>query len=155
MRGKRTGTAVCLTLGGNIPAYAGKTVRSYSSRCYHAEHPRVCGENWKPANENSRLPGTSPRMRGKRTLVRGQVGPLRNIPAYAGKTTLPVSSTDPGAEHPRVCGENVLVVMPPPPRGGTSPRMRGKRRGNPEVPRRPRNIPAYAGKTRYFTMLGV
>ena len=93
---------------------------------------------------------------------------LRNIPAYAGKTTGAQSMTHTMGEHPRVCGENKRKTRNPSPPVGTSPRMRGKLksyllvnlmregtsprmrgkldppllRANPQ-----RNIPAYAGKT--------
>ena len=66
-------------------------------------------------------------MRGKLELCPASSPPLRNIPAYAGKTIAAMIGGIVGAEHPRVCGENkprycmwVAAV---------------------------RNIPAYAGKT--------
>ena len=73
---------------GNIPAYAGKTAKDPHGKAHKTEHPRVCGENALITNPNSKPPGTSPRMRGKRRgvlMVRVRVG---NIPAYAGKTRM-------------------------------------------------------------------
>ena len=92
--------------GGNIPAYAGKTVRRRQCPQHWLEHPRVCGENWRSPRHRSRpggtsprmrenlghatlsrvKGGTSPRMRGKPQADRSEVYPGRNIPAYAGKT---------------------------------------------------------------------
>ena len=56
----------CDIRNGNIPAYAGKTI---ATRLYKIVYE-----------------GTSPRMRGKLTAHASAVIPLRNIPAYAGKT---------------------------------------------------------------------
>ena len=159
----------------NIPAYAGKTGCYGLWMTLASEHPRVCGENdfdlptWRfPA-------GTSPRMRGKRvegfTRISGvgnipayagktpPSGPIggqaRNIPAYAGKTFQSQRWPYHVKEHPRVCGENVAAARRRPSPAGTSPRMRGKPIERLKPPLGSRNIPAYAGKTRYFIMLGV
>ena len=86
-------------------------------------------------------------MRGKLAAEMFVAAARRNIPAYAGKTSATLAATVLGAEHPRVCGENVerrnqtLVGV------GTSPRMRGKQLMFFPVPTLRRNIPAYAGKT--------
>ena len=45
MRGKLVAEVVGYGLGGNIPAYAGKTGIVVSVSHSHGEHPRVCGEN--------------------------------------------------------------------------------------------------------------
>ena len=66
MRGKLSSASGSGSAGGNIPAYAGKTVEAYDGDEFAEEHPRVCGENWGEAGENIKNRGTSPRMRGKR-----------------------------------------------------------------------------------------
>ena len=71
--------------GGNIPAYAGKTVRRRQCPQHWLEHPRVCGENYYGLDKGRTATGTSPRMRGKRERRTGVVHHGRNIPAYAGK----------------------------------------------------------------------
>ena len=71
----------------------------------------------------------------------------RNIPAYAGKTSLPSHPGEMCPEHPRVCGENPALATLPSAAAGTSPRMRGKRGENYGLFPWHRNIPAYAGKT--------
>ena len=53
----------------------------------------------------------------------------------------------PAAEHPRVCGENVIPTSERPELMGTSPRMRGKPDDDVIEAVQKRNIPAYAGKT--------
>ena len=51
---------------------------------------------------------------------------LRNIPAYAGKTSEKRIILTGCWEHPRVCGENLPFATGAKPFPGTSPRMRGK-----------------------------
>ena len=126
MRGKRLRPALFAIENGNIPAYAGKTFALYLWVLGFQEHPRVCGKT-RPCS----IMGSN------------------------------------WSEHPRVCGENLHAGDKRQVRGGTSPRMRGKppesitsaadrgtsprMRGKPQARsptiRRPRNIPAYAGKT--------
>ena len=147
MRGKQVRIRQAGANRRNIPAYAGKTHPTYSGYTWAAEHPRVCGENSVVGEYSNVVGGTSPRMRGKLTVVSGNTGIVRNIPAYAGKTTLSELRKSAEAEHPRVCGENFVPGLMPLWEIGTSPRMRGKRPKSQEIFRTHRNIPAYAGKT--------
>ena len=112
--------------GRNIPAYAGKTVIFPACCVRSAEHPRVCGENRCAHPYSSSAHGTSPRMRGKPRAGRKSQPVLRNIPAYAGKTTWTSTQTKNWSEHPRVCGENNNISILLNRTRGTSPRMRGK-----------------------------
>ena len=132
---------------GNIPAYAGKTLRLSSTAPSTQEHPRVCGENKHQDSSPSPILGTSPRMRGKRSPMKPTPPLGRNIPAYAGKTLFWPGRRGGSAEHPRVCGENGNHWPPPFRKLGTSPRMRGKQYRSRFPTRLGRNIPAYAGKT--------
>ena len=50
-------------------------------------------------------------MRGKLELCPASSPPLRNIPAYAGKTIAAMIGGIVGAEHPRVCGENASGLL--------------------------------------------
>ena len=50
-------------------------------------------------------------------------------------------------EHPRVCGENLVMAFLTAVTSGTSPRMRGKHACVISLFGALRNIPAYAGKT--------
>ena len=126
MRGKLTGSCERKHRGGNIPAYAGKTILSRTKLKGGREHPRVCGENAKTKIFPVTLAGTSPRMRGKLISAHGCHGKIRNIPAYAGKTRAVGGVACRSAEHPRVCGENLLNLFLAIEVSGTSPRMRGK-----------------------------
>ena len=136
----------------NIPAYAGKTICVRRKRILQVEHPRVCGENVATSAENWFAKGTSPRMRGKRAILHLKRLPLRNIPAYAGKTHPQSSQPCSWPEHPCVCGENRLGPPAQTTDYGTSPRMRGKRNKSVGKRFRARNIPAYAGKQELFTI---
>ena len=86
MRGKRISHTTLCCRHRNIPAYAGKTCRSKPLARSVSEHPRVCGENVRSLRKSPPLIGTSPRMRGKHLAFGNELRPIRNIPAYAGKT---------------------------------------------------------------------
>ena len=148
MRGKPHATRPGAQTIRNIPAYAGKTCITLWRALYGAEHPRVCGENAWPVWCPDWKRGTSPRMRGKQSHTTRVSAPPRNIPAYAGKTIGQLVNDWDTAEHPRVCGENTLAISETYTSPGTSPRMRGKQRGERLYHPKQRNIPAYAGKTR-------
>ena len=88
-------------------------------------------------------------MRGKPFQDQAAGTPRRNIPAYAGKTSMCGLARFKVEEHPRVCGENTQQNKFSSARIGTSPRMRGKHLLDFVVQMFDRNIPAYAGKTSY------
>ena len=93
-----------------IPACAGKT--DHFNPFWHRlpAHPRVCGENREVDALDLLGEGSSPRVRGKRSVI-GLPPPLQGlIPACAGKTTRDPSSRNGSWAHPRVCGENALPV---------------------------------------------
>ena len=105
------------------------------------------GENAFRINGQRFHMGTSPRARGKRIPGIFLVFVPGNIPACAGKTTTEAVRSSTVKEHPRVRGENPLVILPYDLGVGTSPRARGKLLdfGTARMDRR--NIPACAGKT--------
>ena len=72
---------------------------------------------------------------------------MRLIPAWAGKTTSLKSNSSLASAHPRVGGENALLMRAGAPPCGSSPRGRGKRHLEWIRPSRTRLIPAWAGKT--------
>ena len=83
-------------------------------------------------------------MRGK---------PIRNIPAYAGKTVSSLDFRPQRSEHPRIRGENRHMGIQTFTNFGTSPHTRGKPCSTPVLLYAFRNIPAYAGKTKLFANL--
>ena len=126
MRGKPQAKVETSTKRRNIPAYAGKTGTRNTVACDDWEHPRVCGENLKGVPPAAAKLGTSPRMRGKHSILVTVGCAGRNIPAYAGKTIGQLVNDWDTAEHPRVCGENKARIKSISFPCGTSPRMRGK-----------------------------
>ena len=87
-------------------------------------------------------------MRGKPPVKTFGGYTTRLIPAHAGKTSRNTSRASNARAHPRACGENQRASSSGTARGGSSPRMRGKRYVNISVCKPARLIPAHAGKTR-------
>ena len=92
---------------GLIPAHAGKTPESFSPIAEDAAHPRSRGENPNASTLPKRAGGSSPLTRGKQVCACVFFTGRGLIPAHAGKTTVPPSSTHCGTAHPRSRGENL------------------------------------------------
>ena len=86
VRGKQRSSSWRGLEAGLIPACAGKTFPLLLMRSLRPAHPRVCGENVRPAGLNSPTVGSSPRVRGKRGYKYSKVLISGLIPACAGKT---------------------------------------------------------------------
>ena len=88
-----------------IPARAGQTARRCRAAPERPDHPRACGANGKAFHTEENLPGSSPRVRGKRQGVPHGGEPPRIIPARAGQTAVrgawPIARPD----HPRARGK--------------------------------------------------
>ena len=145
------GTLVLLSaageLDGIIPAYAGNTHLAGLLVWCGGDHPRVCGEHILGDSNADIHKGSSPRMRGTRSVRRADGGDLGIIPAYAGNTTGGDTDSLKIRDHPRVCGEHRCGGCHMGGRRGSSPRMRGTL-----IERVPSVlyigiIPAYAGNT--------
>ena len=111
-------------------------------------HPRVCGEQSTCPDSLSCFTGSSPRVRGT-GLTRYRPGwSARFIPACAGNSVpvpaVPVAS----AVHPRVCGEQGVLVDDQLDACGSSPRVRGTGRVLVRRSWLHRFIPACAGNSR-------
>ena len=147
VRGKPGGLEVGDHGHGLIPARAGKTHHRDSIEWTRTAHPRACGENPGAALPGQALPGSSPRVRGKRALGHASPSTTRLIPARAGKTfPAQVGMTLWGA-HPRACGENEYDQCTSAKDVGSSPRVRGKLGKGAGSRARSGLIPARAGKT--------
>ena len=148
-RGKRFQDSLPPSVGGLIPAHAGKTPPRSAARRSRPAHPRSRGENlgMRPSGHSSG--GAHPRSRGEnqgRSYVdllregssphtRGKPGrpattsPSRGlIPAHAGKTWASMRMTRRARAHPRSRGENGGSSSPQRLQVGSSPLTRGKRR---------------------------
>ena len=105
-RGKPSRSQIGQSYTGLIPAWAGKTPVDFCPHVIHPAHPRVGGENERGCEWADRLPGSSPRGRGKPTAARQPIARVGLIPAWAGKTTSDASALHAAPAHPRVGGEN-------------------------------------------------
>ena len=148
MRGKELSTRNFLKLSGITPAYAGKSYSSLRPVVRCGDHPRVCGEKKKSGGSITSKTGSPPRMRGKASCFGSMWFVLGITPAYAGKSKTPSPTSTRTGDHPRVCGEKLIVANEPVADVGSPPRMRGKVH-LPRLLRCPSGItPAYAGKRR-------
>ena len=146
-RGKRDGRPECLRARRLIPAWAGKTSTTATSRSPARAHPRVGGENQGDRIFDRSDNGSSPRGRGKPGVVDRDLNPIRLIPAWAGKTRLPRLRSRRRRAHPRVGGENSWSPTRARIVTGSSPRGRGKRADDGDAAALGGLIPAWAGKT--------
>ena len=126
-RGKPRNVLPSLGRAGLIPARAGKTVCGWVCELGLRAHPRAGGENREGNTRSQFVFGSSPRGRGKRDDVRGELGCEGLIPARAGKTRDGTQCRSSAWAHPRVGGENGDGGNRTPRRVGSSPRRRGKR----------------------------
>ena len=137
----------CPILRRIIPAYAGNTLNIRLRARPPRDHPRVCGEHFRPFGKFCRQLGSSPRMRGTLGGTRAYRVDLGIIPAYAGNTPHILQLRGRRRDHPRVCGEHrssssIASVV-----AGSSPRMRGTPAETSSYSTRSWIIPAYAGNT--------
>ena len=129
------------------PAYAGKSLPLLSSMCISEDHPRLCGEKGSSVPGGDCFWGSPPPMRGKGELPCPVNGLNGITPAYAGKSFFDDPPKSLFEDHPRLCGEKLILMLLGNLRKGSPPPMRGK--GKPC--RKPCTCqwitPAYAGKS--------
>ena len=147
VRGKLVGCSPSRSVSGITPACAGKTGREQRGSVSHGDHPRVCGENLTHGLRYLNLPGSPPRVRGKRSGCTRLPTMRRITPACAGKTSLENLDHKRLQDHPRVCGENQLIDSTISVPAGSPPRVRGKQNRRYHRLPRPGITPACAGKT--------
>ena len=112
-----------------IPARAGTTPAGLAQTVAGTAHPRACGDHESSSGSGAGLIGSSPRVRGPRRSAPGAARPPRLIPARAGTTTRSPSSRLSSAAHPRACGDHAESAAGIDTGAGSSPRVRGPRRG--------------------------
>ena len=111
MRGAQCANLTSPFMAGIIPAYAGSTIRRLAGSASARDHPRVCGEHRPKDVRRLCTAGSSPRMRGARALYKLVNYPQGIIPAYAGSTPSSRPECLSPRDHPRVCGEHLLLVL--------------------------------------------
>ena len=108
------------------PAYAGKSGPCPDRVPPAGDHPRVCGEKLHIQIYNVHLLGSPPRVRGKVDFYYFYTPDRRITPACAGKREQRGSNSQWLKDHPRVCGEKVLLRLKHSRKLGSPPRVRGK-----------------------------
>ena len=132
---------------GLIPAHAGKTLWETLPNGGRRAHPRSRGEKMISTKGTAKSEGSSPLTRGKLPKPANVLGRMGLIPAHAGKNLSWRRSKAASPAHPRSRGENGSADLHVKEDAGSSPLTRGKRRSWVRRARRPRLIPAHAGKT--------
>ena len=126
MRGKGLLTGYVSFASRITPAHAGKRHTSCPSPHPREDHPRPCGEK-QSMHSASRLSGGSPPpMRGKGGQLFQGDGVIGITPAHAGKRSSSSRTTYASWDHPRPCGEKILVTSIDSNGIGSPPPMRGK-----------------------------
>ena len=148
VRGTPSGIRSWMGRGRFIPACAGNApTTSYRARSAPV-HPRVCGERHTSSSGSGSAIGSSPRVRGTPSGIRSWMGRGRFIPACAGNAPTTSYRARSAPVHPRVCGERFHDSTTNPTLIGSSPRVRGTRRGEAGLLVGGRFIPACAGNAR-------
>ena len=126
MRGKVSFGVVEDILDRITPAYAGKSFRKTAVRHAIKDHPRLCGEKLQDTADFTHVAGSPPPMRGKVSQADQDERGHGITPAYAGKSGNAGETDWKERDHPRLCGEKVLVMMRKLRESGSPPPMRGK-----------------------------
>ena len=146
VRGKHSLEKLEMARDRSIPACAGETQCCRRRECRSRVYPRVCGGNDAGTGPPGDAGGLSPRVRGKRQLIRLYRISLRSIPACAGETPRPTQTNSRRKVYPRVCGGNAVDDALNDLAWGLSPRVRGKRVPFVADVIDERSIPACAGE---------
>ena len=135
-------------MGGRIiPAYAGSTLKPLLMPSHRPDHPRIRGEHTKDAVDALSAAGSSPHTRGALQVIEHTPSWKGIIPAYAGSTDGPHTTSRAAWDHPRIRGEHSVQFPKGKSGQGSSPHTRGALERASEPAGRDRIIPAYAGST--------
>ena len=118
----------------------------------YGDHPRVCGEKQTIVGEYGPELGSPPRVRGKVELHHQDQTHVGITPACAGKSWTALRGTEKRGDHPRVCGEKLLILGRQLLHLGSPPRVRGKGRGRGMALAHHGITPACAGKRQWFSL---
>ena len=147
VRGKgRFSLTICSKLG-ITPACAGKSPTQSCAPWSTWDHPRVCGEKGTVTKSKMVARGSPPRVRGKVHLAHLVVDGPGITPACAGKSRGWRDHAPRQQDHPRVCGEKLVVERRHHGRRGSPPRVRGKGIDSKDMATCAGITPACAGKS--------
>ena len=108
------------------PAYAGKRGFRFFRCSGFWDHPRLCGEKLNCRRIEHHDEGSPPPMRGKVNSPLHHNLPNGITPAYAGKRLHSEIYGRKYKDHPRLCGEKLLLSKIQQIAAGSPPPMRGK-----------------------------
>ena len=147
MRGKGSCGAYDAVIDGITPAGAGKSVFPRVFRIRSRDHPRRCGEKAVPVTVKPCCTGSPPQVRGKVTENKSISVVIGITPAGAGKSCALLAFLWVSWDHPRRCGEKLILIAKLTLEWGSPPQVRGKAI-NPTIAIKINRItPAGAGKS--------
>ena len=135
-----------LAPAGSIPACAGEPLSHRLLPAGERVYPRVCGGTRVSRASVPIVSGLSPRVRGNRPRGRRAARLHGSIPACAGEPAAGDVVLIHGRVYPRVCGGTDVCPRVQTADEGLSPRVRGNRIADRELPGRAGSIPACAGE---------
>ena len=146
-RGRRASSAARAWTRRITPACAGKTRRRSPPQPFSTDHPRMRGEDNPGKIKDIIATGSPPHARGRHGQAESGDSGGGITPACAGKTPGIHLIRFPGADHPRMRGEDTtktsIFTTPP----GSPPHARGRPAVKPGEIECSRITPACAGKT--------
>ncbi len=145
--GNTGGSGWCSRRRWDHPRVCGNTLLSTARLRPKRDHPRVCGEHPFSSIVHNPPGGSSPRVRGTQIKLEETIWSAGIIPACAGNTAHMICLELPTRDHPRVCGEHMILLPSILFLSGSSPRVRGTRGHARCFEGRAGIIPACAGNT--------
>ena len=112
------------------PACAGNSLCRTMSFYRKQDHPRVCGEQAAYPGRRKHHGGSPPRVRGTAAHCPNRNDRARITPACAGNSAVLPDGLLPAGDHPRVCGEQFLLLGLCLLGEGSPPRVRGTVQGH-------------------------
>ncbi len=129
------------------PACAGTTVREQKVPQRTTDHPRMCGDHDMDDMTSAMKLGSLPHVRGPPRYPEGERDRAGITPACAGTTLLSRSYAHLSWDHPRMCGDHLLLFLLVRVLRGSPPHVRGPLRDHIITSVSPRITPACAGTT--------
>ena len=146
VRGSPRQSQSCICRWGSIPASAGQPRCSPPTTQDWRVYPRECGAALSIIEDDIKMEGLSPRVRGSLQFRHSFLLYGRSIPASAGQPMLVGDVRRMPPVYPRECGAAHIRCKSTPTVSGLSPRVRGSRVLNGGIAPGTGSIPASAGQ---------
>ena len=138
---------------GITPARAGKTLLARCFLPFVRDHPRPCGKDVQPQNDDISRLGSPPPVRERLSPHPQSYSHYRITPARAGKTCRATAARPSSQDHPRPCGKDRIGVLPDRDVEGSPPPVRERPCRSRYFSRLIGITPAREGKTCLFPHL--